>query len=111
MPDSGREATCTKPFNSFMGKLEKKCKVIRRLAGIVLAEIHSEVFMVDCSSGSKILFYECIEEMKTERLEKDIGCHSEETMAEKRETQHISALKYTLPLLYLLNQALLHICF
>lgn len=60
--------------------------MVRCLAGVVLAEIHSEVFMADCRSGPEILFYECIKEMKTEPLEEDIGCHSGETMAEKGET-------------------------
>lgn len=87
MPDSGLGAVCTNPFNSLVGKLEKKCKVIRCLAGVVLAEIHSEVFMADCRSGPEIFFfYECREEMKTEPLEEDVECHSGETMAEKGET-------------------------
>lgn len=84
MPDTGLGAVCTKPFNSFMGKLEKKCKVVRCLAGTVLAEIHSEVFMADCRSGPKILFfYECIEEIEEELLEEDTGHHSRETTAER----------------------------
>lgn len=51
------ESVCPKPFHSFMGKLEKKCKVVRCLAEIVLAEIHSEEFMADCRSGPKIHFF------------------------------------------------------
>lgn len=57
MPDSGLGAVRPKSFNSLVGKLEKKCQVLRCLAGTVLAEIHSEAFMADCRSGPKILFF------------------------------------------------------
>lgn len=86
------EAVRPKPFNSFMGKLEKKCKVVRYLAGIVLAEIHSEAFMADCRSGPKILlffFYECIEKKKAELLKEGLERHSREAMTGKGEVWHI----------------------